>query len=73
MCGVEKIKGRLACRCAFLMMRLAEIEGVPTNKIFADTLSLNTWEHPKILSELPIIYSRNNESVSRNLAPDSMV
>ena len=59
MCGAEKIKGRLASRCAFLMMRLAEIEGVPQNKIFADTLSFNTWEHPKILSELPIIKSND--------------
>ena len=34
------------------MKRQAEIEGVPSHKIFLDTLSVNTWDHPKKLTEL---------------------
>lgn len=52
MCGKEIIKGRLASRGAFLMKRQAEMLGVPANKIFLDTLSTNTWDHPKKLTEL---------------------
>ena len=52
MCGRENIKGRLGSRGAFLMKRQAEIEGVPSHKIFLDTLSVNTWDHPKKLTEL---------------------
>ena len=52
MCGKENIKGRLASRGAFLMKKQAEIKGVPSNKIFLDTLSINTWDHPKKLTEL---------------------
>ena len=42
MCGKENIKGRLASRGSFLMKRQAEMLGVPSNKIFLDTLSTNT-------------------------------
>ena len=57
MCGKENVKGRLASRGALLMKRQAEIKGVPSNKIFLDTLSINTWDHPIKLSELSIISS----------------
>ena len=52
MSGAENIRGRMVSRGTFLMKQRAEMEGVPSNKIFLDTLSVNTWDHPKKLTEL---------------------
>ena len=31
----------------FLMKWQTEMAGVPSDKVFLDTLSINTWDHPK--------------------------
>ena len=49
--GDDKI--RKSKRQTELMMDFAYNYGIPKNKLIADTLSLNTWEHPLRILELP--------------------
>ena len=55
MSGAGHTKRRKAKRQTDLMMDFAYNYGVPRDKLIADTLSLNTWEHPQRILELPIV------------------
>ena len=55
MCGAEQKEGRMLSHGAFLMKLQAEMAGVPSDKVFLDTLSINTWDHPKKIFDLSII------------------
>jgi uncharacterized SAM-binding protein YcdF (DUF218 family) len=55
MSGAGHIKRRKAKRQTDLMMEFAHNYGVPKAKLMADTLSLNTREHPQRILELPSI------------------
>ena len=53
MSGFEYFEGRKNPRQSNLMTNMAVITGVPKYKIVVDTLSLNTFEHPQRILELP--------------------
>ena len=51
--GSGNFEGRKSSRQTELMTAMAVNAGVPGNKIIADTLSGNTFEHPQKIMELP--------------------
>ena len=53
MSGADNFEGRKSSRQTELMTAMAVNAGVPGNKIIADTLSGNTFEHPQKIMELP--------------------
>ena len=53
MSGAENFEGRKSPRQTELMTTMAVNAGVPRNRIVADTLSGNTFEHPQKIMELP--------------------
>lgn len=55
MSGAGHSKMRKAARATDLMIELAQNFGIPKFKLFADTLSRNTMEHPIKILELPNI------------------
>ena len=64
--GLSKI--RTASRQTDLMMELAQNLGVPKDKLVADTLSRNTWEHPQNILELSSI-NKNTRNVKCKITP----
>ena len=63
MSGADNFEGRKSSRQTELMTAMAVNAGVPGNKIIADTLSGNTFEHPQKIMELPGINPQTSVGV----------
>ena len=63
MSGADNFEGRKSSRQTELMTAMAVNAGVPGNKIIADTLSGNTFEHPQKIIELPGINPKTSVGV----------
>ena len=61
--GAGVLDGRKSSRQTELMTAMAVNAGVPRNRIIADTLSSNTFEHPQKIMELPGINPQTSVGV----------